>query len=171
MKTDTFNLPFIKQSTMKIKAIILTSLVLSLIACGNSDAEKKKKEADALRLADSLIIAIENSMAEGAQPQKEISKAIQLEDESMKAGKRIDTLRYFYFGMTKEQVDKQCKKLIASNDLGDLGNGHVYYKFATKDFIICNGIDFYYDNNNKLFRQVDIVLEKMIEPKNNTKAN
>lgn len=98
--------------------------------------------------------------------------AIELEDESMKSGKSKDTLSNgFFFGMTKQQVNDHCEKLASNNEIGYLDDGRVFYKFLTKNFIVANSLDFYYDHNGKLFRIVEVTLPSMLEKKGNADVN
>lgn len=80
--------------------------------------------------------------------------AIELEDESMAKGIVMDsTLLDFVFGMTKDQVVAHCKKLRKENNIGDLTDGNIYYAIETKSFKkVALELEFFYDNENKLFR-------------------
>lgn len=80
--------------------------------------------------------------------------AIELEDESMAKGIVQDsTLLDFVFGMTKDQVVAHCNKLRKENSIGDLTDGNVYYAIETKSFKkVAMELEFFYDNENKLFR-------------------
>ncbi|MFI0491380.1 hypothetical protein [Flavobacterium sp.] len=80
--------------------------------------------------------------------------AIELENESMETGSVQDsTLLDFVFGMTKDQVVAQCNKLRKENSIGDLTDGNVYYAIETKSFKkVAMELEFFYDNENKLFR-------------------
>lgn len=96
--------------------------------------------------------------------------AIELENESIKKGGYSDTtLVDFVFGMTKDQVDNHCKKLKSKNIIGELKNGVVYYAIETKNFKIGLGLEFLYDNEDKLFRVTEYPV--MIEKKKGFKKN
>jgi hypothetical protein len=95
--------------------------------------------------------------------------ALELEDESIKTGVKKDTMSNgFFFGMTEDQVKKQCEKLISEKSAGTLDDGRVFYKFITKNFIISSIYGFDYCDN-KLFRITERVIRKWNEPKNKEK--
>lgn len=102
--------------------------------------------------------------------------AIELEDESMAKGIVMDsTLLNFVFGMTKDQVLAHCKKLRKENNIGDLTDGNVYYAIETKSFKkVAMELEFYYDNENKLFRITEqpVMLDRIEKKeKSNSSAN
>lgn len=92
--------------------------------------------------------------------------AFEFEDESIKKGGSSDTtLLGFVFGMKKDQVANKCKKLKSKNVIGNLTDGNVYYAIETKSFKIGLRIEFYYDNEGKLFRITEQPIPNLIEKK------
>ena len=119
-----------------------------------------------------LLFSCINSNTTADKHLEKNKTAIELEDESVKFNKHNDTIRHgYYFGMTKNDVEELNKKQILSDEVAYTGDGRIYYRFETKNFIIKNVVDFFYDNNGRLFRVSDIALENLIEPKNKSNAN
>ena len=100
--------------------------------------------------------------------------AIELEDESIKKGGSSDTTTLdFVLGMTKQQVTEHCKKLNKKKIIGFYTDGKIYCPLRTENFKTLISIDFYYDNEEKLFRVVEQVPQEPNEKtgENSTKAN
>ena len=97
--------------------------------------------------------------------------AIELEDESIKEGGSDTITSDFVLGMTKKQVVKHCKELKKKNIIADLSNGKFYYAIETKNFKIPLMLDFYYDNEEKLFRVQEQVILNLLEKKEKNNPN
>lgn len=136
-----------------MKKLLLGAILLSIII---SCSDKKKKEN-----------RIETPIFE--------KTAIELEDESMKKGGSSDTTSYLHFvlGMTKTQVIKHCKELKEKNIIGYYTNGKIYCPLETDNFKTNVSFDFFYDNEDKLFRIVEQIPQEPKEKthKSNLKAN
>ncbi len=94
--------------------------------------------------------------------------AIQIEDESLKTGKRENNLGLGYLiGMSKEEVYKHSKELEAKHTVVIQDDSSIWTRFETKNFILSNLSQFdYYDG--KLFRRLSHVLQERNEPKNDS---
>ena len=127
-----------------------------------------------LNLSTILIAYLIFASCDSNQKQKEEelkSIAIQLEDESIASGKRIDKLNHGYlFGMTKDEVYKQSQKLGSDTTVGIYSDSTVYYRFKTKNFILWNLVEFYY-YKGKLWRTIESVMQEKNEPQNKIKAD
>lgn len=98
--------------------------------------------------------------------------AIELEDESIKEDKSWDTITSdFVLGMTKKQVIEHCKELLADTLIGNLTDGNFYYAIETKSFKIPLRLDFYYDNEERLFRIQEKVILNLLEKKKGSNSN
>lgn len=123
----------------------------------------------AIFIACLILTACESNQKQKDEDLKKI--AIQLEDESIASGARIDTMnRGYSFGMTKDQVYKQSLKLRSDTIVGIYSDSTVYYRFKTKNFILWNLVEFYY-YEGKLWRTVESVMQEKNEPQNKANAD